>query len=66
MQYEREIRSKMATGPNFEPATSLNDNGMLELSGSYGRPGSELRFRYVFTGEGDSEPRLTFVDYELD
>lgn len=60
---EPALRRAIAQGAEFEPATQLNDNGQLELSGTYG---GRLRFRYIFTGEGDADPKISFVDYELE
>jgi len=63
---ETDLRQLIANGPEWEPATTLNDNGDLELVGSYGNDSEELRFRYIFTGQGDSDPKIAFVDYEID
>lgn len=59
------LRRIIMGGPDFEPATELNDAGQLELTGTYGSGGEVLRFRYIFTGEGDDDPKISFVDYEL-
>ncbi|WP_299192577.1 hypothetical protein [uncultured Erythrobacter sp.] len=63
---EADMRRLIGQGPEWEPATSLNENGHLELAGSYGNTNEELRFRYIFVGEGDSAPKIAFVDYEID
>lgn len=63
---EADMRRLIMQGPEWDPATSLNENGQLELAGSYGNANEELRFRYIFVGEGGADPKIAFVDYEID
>lgn len=63
---EPQVRRTMMQGPDFEPATRLNDDGNLEIEGAYGGGGQRLRFRYVFSGEGDSQPKLVTANYNFD
>jgi len=49
---------------NFEPATELNDAGLLELSGNYTSDEGILEFTYFFYGEGNDPLLLGEMDVE--